>query len=360
MTKTVKKVLEYILVIAIFCFLSLKVHPINYAINKVIENPIISTGFKVDANIDLPVSPVIYLNTSEGIELEMISLIPQSGKIIAEFEDLSYSYQESFSFIGRKKFKFKPVFKPEIKEKLKKAKEVQLIIKVLDKKDKVLWTETKKVRFLSVNDMVWNDGDNDLSYLIASWVTPENPEIKKLLRKSMDYLNRYPVTDTKNKNKKYVLTAIPGYQFPINIDKKEIVLAQVSAMFDAIKDGYKVRYITEYGTGRNESAQYIKFPEEVLEQKSGICIETVVTLASAVEAAGMSPIIVLSDTHAILGVQVDKDSKEFIFLETTALTSSSREALKEGDEFYKKNNKDDKLSIIDIKKARENNIRPFD
>ena len=76
------------------------------------------------------------------------------------------------------------------------------------------------------------------------------------------------------------------------------------------------------------SNQHILFPEDVLEQKSGLCIETSLTVASALQSAGMHVFLVFPPGHAQVAVEVwngrgeDKSGTgKYFLIETTALSS---------------------------------------
>lgn len=360
--KIIKKLIEYAIVIIVFTFIS---NRINFArINEVLKIANIKLPYRnIEVNYSLtsPLSPAIYNYENSVVKVNISSAKPVSGRIKVEFTGLTSPYEQSFDIVGSREFSIKPVLLPQAEEYLRKARDIQFRIEVKDNQGKVIKVSSEKIRFLSKNDMIWTLSDgSDLSYLIASWVTPENAEVRKLLRSAVDYLPRYRLQDKNSNGNRYVLNAISGYNScPDNIRKEEFTLAQISAIFDALKEGYKVRYVSDVETGRSDKAQSIKFPEDVLKQKSGLCIETVATMASACESAGMNAIIIISSNHSVLGVESYPGSGKYIYWETTDLTSDSSKAYRDGVEFYNKNKNSKDLKIVDIKKARQMGIKPI-
>ena len=73
----------------------------------------------------------------------------------------------------------------------------------------------------------------------------------------------------------------------------------------------------------SNSNQHILFPSEVLETRSGLCIETSLVVASALQSAGMHAFLVFPEGHAQVAVETWSGSGEYLLIETTALTSGN-------------------------------------
>src|SRR5437870_2887467 len=87
-------------------------------------------------------------------------------------------------------------------------------------------------------------------------------------------------------------------------------------IFDAMRLDYHIQYSQESipynGPGDTGVAlQKIKLPAEVLQQRSGMCIELTALLASAVERIGLHAEIVIIPGHAFLGVAVTPYNTQF-------------------------------------------------
>jgi hypothetical protein len=149
---------------------------------------------------------------------------------------------------------------------------------------------------------------------IAAWVTPNDPAIGALILKAAEHLPLEPPS---------VPTAMVGYS---KASAKQVI-AQVDAIYDALRVDYKIRYLQEsvpYSGPGNDSAatQNIKLPTEVLQQRRGMCIELALLLASAVEHIGLHAEIVIIPGHAFLGVAVTPDDKHFEYWDAVRVNNN--------------------------------------
>jgi regulator of sirC expression with transglutaminase-like and TPR domain len=69
--------------------------------------------------------------------------------------------------------------------------------------------------------------------------------------------------------------------------------------------------------------QRIRLPAEVLEQRSGNCIELALLFASAAEAMDLETAIVGIPGHAFMAVRTDQENANYYFIETTLIGRSS-------------------------------------
>jgi Transglutaminase-like superfamily len=139
---------------------------------------------------------------------------------------------------------------------------------------------------------------------IAAWVTPDDPLVTGLVTKAAALLSTEPPPAP---------TAMIGYASPTT---PQAVRDQVDAIYDALWLDYHMHYVVENvpynGPGDTGVAlENIKLPSEVLQQRSGMCIELTLLLASAVEKIGLHAEIVIIPGHAFLGVAVTPDGKQF-------------------------------------------------
>jgi hypothetical protein len=69
----------------------------------------------------------------------------------------------------------------------------------------------------------------------------------------------------------------------------------------------------------------------VLDTNSGNCIELTLLYASAVEALGMQPAIIIIPGHAYVAVRLDDTNDSYYFIETTMIGQAPfKDAAKEG------------------------------
>ena len=149
---------------------------------------------------------------------------------------------------------------------------------------------------------------------IGAWVTPNDPAIGTLVTKAASHLALEPPPTP---------DAMVGYS---NASSGEVI-AQVDAIYDALRLDYHMHYVQASipyaGPGSASAAtENIKLPFEVLQQRSGMCIELTVLLASAVERIGLHAEIVIVDGHAFLGVAVTPDNSHFEYWDAVQVNNN--------------------------------------
>jgi hypothetical protein len=173
--------------------------------------------------------------------------------------------------------------------------------------------DSKPLRLLSSRAMSWLSplGQNNADFL-AGWVTPQDPAIRDLLDRATERLQANP-------------SAYPGTTSMVGYDgTQQDILNQVNAIFDTLEQDYHIRYSNiniQYGLPR---LQNILLPKDVLQSGLGMCVETTVTMASAIESLHMRPYIYIIPGHAFLGVAMGPDSNQREFWETSLLGQNNR------------------------------------
>jgi hypothetical protein len=139
---------------------------------------------------------------------------------------------------------------------------------------------------------------------IAAWVTPDEPTIADLVTDAAVHLE--------NQQQPVPLGMI-GYKDAT----PQQVIDQVDAIYDALRLDYHMHYVQAgvpySGNGGGSALQNIKLPVEVLQQRSGMCVELTTLLASAAERIGLNTEIVIIPGHAFLGVALDQDDRQFAY-----------------------------------------------
>jgi len=195
---------------------------------------------------------------------------------------------------------------------LDNQKSTQIKVTITDvETGNIIASETENVKIMSINDFILSN--NEYGYTdyadVLAWVTPESNYIQELLRIAADYMEEYTGYH-----------GIAGYQ-PVIDDKQHMITAyQVYAIQKAISD-LGVRYVmSSYSIGEATNAtQRVNRPDETLLSKSGICIETSVLMASALQAAGFNSMIVLTTGHCQVAVETWNGSGDYLLIETTLL-----------------------------------------
>ena len=65
--------------------------------------------------------------------------------------------------------------------------------------------------------------------------------------------------------------------------------------------------------------QRVQLPDDTLSSKSGVCIETSLTIASALQSAGMNVFLIFPPGHAQVAVEAWPNTGEYYLIETTIL-----------------------------------------
>ncbi|HLY30227.1 MAG TPA: hypothetical protein VKQ36_04315 [Ktedonobacterales bacterium] len=197
-------------------------------------------------------------------------------------------------------------------------------------------------------------GDN--ARYLAGWVTPQASVIGDLVG--------HAAAQVANNPQEYDnLPALFGYnQGQATPDQ---VRAQVDAIFDTLQFTYHLRYTADSILYGQSATQIIELPKDILTSAAptGMCIETTVIMASAVERLGMRPYIIITPGHAFLGVALGAGQSEpLAYWETSDLNGADGEsATVHGDMEYATARQQGKiLLVIDIEAERQQGINPME
>lgn len=178
----------------------------------------------------------------------------------------------------------------------------------------IIIQDTRPLKLYSRNDIQWV-GEDGTPYdeNILAWVTPEAPEIDTMLRDTADSLN-YLTNGAVN--------AIVGYQQIGDWSATDISYAQVASMMYTLAYYYDVKYIMAPFSSTSAELQSVKTPAQVIADRGGLCVETAVTMASAVQRTNMHAVVILLPGHAQMAVETWYNSGEYLLVETTALDAA--------------------------------------
>lgn len=141
----------------------------------------------------------------------------------------------------------------------------------------------------------------DMTRYFGAFVTPNAPAVQAFLRSAAA---RHP--DGR----------LVGYQGA----PQQGVESQIKAMFDALKADAGVVYVNSVLTTSPRegfSDQRVRVPSETLRDRQANCIDGTVLYASLIEAASMSPALVIVPGHAFVAWETWRGSGEWAHLETT-------------------------------------------
>ncbi len=182
-------------------------------------------------------------------------------------------------------------------------------ITVKDKQGNLLDTKSFPVHICSENDFKWFDDEFGVATRdnILCFLTPQSEAVTQLKRDAIDILSVW--TDGK-------VSGIYGYQGPV-YDTYTDTYIQAAALMYALSN-MGVRYNND-NFSIDGAGQHILFPAQVLESKTGLCIETSLVIASALQSAGFHTYLIFPPGHAQVAVETWEGSGEYFLVETTKL-----------------------------------------
>lgn len=203
----------------------------------------------------------------------------------------------------------------------------------------LLLPRSTTVRAMSTTSGAWLD----VSGWLAAWVTPNTPEVLRLLREAAE---RAPSAQ------------IVGY-----LRGELEVQAQVQAIYEAVKarDLVYINSILVSGAAAHTAAQRVRTPREALETRSANCLDGTVLMASVLEAASLSAAIAICPGHAFLAWESLSDSDDWRYLETTMLaTHSFADAMAEGQKQADKAIAAKEFQLIKVRAQRAAGVIPVE
>lgn len=242
----------------------------------------------------------------------------------AEIPGLTQKYRESF--LLSEKYQTIYIKPPALTEGLNTAvaRDAQIAVAIYEQ-DGTTLIEAKSypVTIKSKNDFEWMESDYGVVTRdnILCFLTPEAEQITALKRQAIEEISAMTSGSYE---------AFPGYQKISwkndtgNYGNYATTYLQAAAIMRALYN-MGVRYnMNPYSV--SGSNQHILFPGEVIDQKSGLCIETSLAVASALQSAGMHVMLLFPQGHAQVAVEVWNSGTgygEYFLIETTALSASS-------------------------------------
>lgn len=202
---------------------------------------------------------------------------------------------------------------------LSSMKERQLVVTVTDiETNKIYLKETKVVKIMSLYDWPsYDDEGNEAYYTILAWLEPESETIKALKRYAAEIVQLVDYSGMGS-------DSLVGYAAdPETLDDAFwIVAEQVAAIQLAMSDiGVKYNNSSFSLSESNNYIQRVTTPTETIESLSGICIDLSLVMASALQAADMNAMLVITPGHAQVAVELF-ETGEYVLIETTNITTT--------------------------------------
>ena len=199
--------------------------------------------------------------------------------------------------------------------------------------------------------------------LLATFVTPNHPELARIIARATDYLGKWTGD-----------TSMDGYQS----QDPNRVLSQAAAIFTAIKE-QAIAYVVPPASFER-IGQRVRLCDMVLQQKLGTCLDLTLLYASCLEAVGLHPLLITTQGHIFTGLWLEERMfpecvqddvslikkrlasgvNEIAVVETTCVTSGKDFSFDYARSIGEQNLATQPLEcIIDVHRARMSRISPL-
>jgi hypothetical protein len=176
--------------------------------------------------------------------------------------------------------------------------------------EKPILDETGETTIFARRDFPWSISgftDDEVFELAAAMVMPNDPSVEELIRQAADYTESGSMW--------------AGYGDHIDDDDGGL-WDRLQAIWRAEQD-YDLTYINTWVSFAPGDVQRIRLPAEVLDQRSGNCIELAILYASAAEALDLEAALILIPGHAFVGIRTDQQNANYYFVETTMIRDAT-------------------------------------
>ena len=152
-------------------------------------------------------------------------------------------------------------------------------------------------------------------YNLLAWLRPDAEEVLALRREAIYWLET-------NAGAGY--SSLPGYQLAYPDGTDEHLPPYCRPWPYKVRSAiFGVRYnMGPYSFG---GSQRVLTPTAVIQSRSGICIETALLMASALQSAQMHAMIIITPGHAQVALETWENSGTYYLLETTMLPYNATE-----------------------------------
>lgn len=202
---------------------------------------------------------------------------------------------------------------------LNSAKNAQINVTLYREDGTTMDAQTFPVTLKSKYDFEWRTDEYGVSAKdnILCFLTPESEAVTQLKRAAIDEITAM----TGGKMESFV-----GYQQAVSgWNHHTITYLQAAALMRAMYET-GIRYNND-SFSISGSNQHILLPEDVINNSSGLCIETSLVMASALQSAGMHAFLVFPPGHAQVAVEIwgngEEGTGQYFLIETTALSANS-------------------------------------
>ncbi|WP_299612488.1 DUF3320 domain-containing protein [uncultured Tateyamaria sp.] len=207
-------------------------------------------------------------------------------------------------------------------------------------------------------------GIHEMGQLLAAFVQPNDTRVAAVLRAASDAMTRQGLP-----------SGLDGYQ-----SRDPARAWAIGAAIWSSIEGMDIRYAVPPASFEKRG-QKVRMPSRLADEGLGTCLDTSLLLAAALEAAGLNPVVILTEGHAFAGVWLVSRTfstaetwdvtelrkaivaREFLPFETTLLTGGKRgtfrSAVVEGGAQLDEAKEHLFGVAIDIARCRSSGVRPL-
>lgn len=231
----------------------------------------------------------------------------------------------------------------------------------VEKEGQTLAEQTRPAELLAYNE--WG-GVGYMPELLAAFAMPNDPAVDRILHDASQILRKAKRPD-----------GLDGYKS----GSRQRVWEIASAIYSAIAN-LGISYAVPPASFERDG-QKIRLPSQILENRIATCLDSTMLFASALEQAGLNPIVALPQGHAVVGVWLQPEElatvvideaetlrkrvqlQELVLVETTFVTSHPAppfsKAVGAASETIDAEKDRTFNSAVDIRRARAHRISPI-
>ena len=248
--------------------------------------------------LDVQLTPVVnYAQQQNGLPLARRVAVSNDGD--ADLEDLEVRLFAAEDFVEPARFGVARLPAGEtaeigdLKLTLRAERLAQLTERVVTTLTAEVWrgerrlaSVVKEVTFLAFDE--WQ-GSGYYPELLAAFVTPNHPEIAKLMRRASELLNEW--------------TGSPSFD-AYQTQNPNRALQQAAALYGAIQELNVVYAVPP--SSFEATGQRVRLCDAVTGTRMGTCLDLTLLYAACLEAAGLYPLLLLKNDHIFAGVWLEE------------------------------------------------------
>ena len=156
--------------------------------------------------------------------------------------------------------------------------------------ERVIGQKTESISLLPMNEWC---GLASLPEILAAFVLPDDPAVKKILSRASKVLGEH--------------TRRPEFNGYADKSRKR-AWEQVAAIHKAIAEA-GIRYMAP-PVGFENAGQKVRFPSDIVEDQFGTCLDLALLFCACCEQAGLHPVILIHENHAYAGCWLEERTLE--------------------------------------------------